>query len=90
MADVTALRDAVRFAGECQGGSGPWCRHASALLDAARAFVDSQPVVPPAKACTDPCPPTWDGHWRDWHKGHGCDVEARVEAVRAAKERDRA
>ena len=36
MPDAVALREAVRFAEECQGGSGPWCRHAEALLQATR------------------------------------------------------
>ena len=39
--------------------------------------------------CNNPCPPTFGGHWRDWHMGHGCDVDARLahpapDAVRKA------
>lgn len=25
------------------------------------------------KPCTDHTPPWFVGHWRDWHRGHGCD-----------------
>jgi hypothetical protein len=24
------------------------------------------------KPCEERCPPEWTGHWRDWHRGHGC------------------
>ncbi len=33
------LREALRYAEECQHGSGPWCRHADALLRAVREHV---------------------------------------------------
>ena len=26
-----------------------------------------------AKSCTTFTPPWFTGHWRDWHRGHGCD-----------------
>jgi hypothetical protein len=26
-----------------------------------------------ARSCTDHAPPWFVGHWRDWHRGHGCD-----------------
>lgn len=26
----------------------------------------------PKKPCTNPCPSWFTGHWRDWHRGHGC------------------
>lgn len=25
------------------------------------------------KPCTNGTPPWFTGHWRDWHRGHGCD-----------------
>jgi hypothetical protein len=25
------------------------------------------------KSCTNNSPPWFVGHWRDWHRGHGCD-----------------
>ncbi|HSX22840.1 MAG TPA: hypothetical protein VLE97_08725 [Gaiellaceae bacterium] len=25
------------------------------------------------KPCTNSTPPWFTGHWRDWHRGHGCD-----------------
>lgn len=34
-----SLAEALAFAEECQRGSGPWCRHAEALLRAVRAHV---------------------------------------------------
>jgi hypothetical protein len=27
------------------------------------------------KACNNFCPPTWTGHWRDWHRGHDCQLD---------------
>jgi hypothetical protein len=27
------------------------------------------------KPCTNGTPPWFHGHWRDWHRGHGCDVD---------------
>lgn len=26
-----------------------------------------------AVPCANPTPPWFTGHWRDWHRGHGCD-----------------
>lgn len=31
--------------------------------------------VPGRQSCRDNCPPEWVGHWRDWHRGHGCDKD---------------
>ena len=28
-----------------------------------------------AKSCTDHTPPSFVGHWREWHRGHGCDKD---------------
>jgi hypothetical protein len=28
-----------------------------------------------AKPCTSGTPPWFVGHWRDWHRGHGCDQD---------------
>jgi hypothetical protein len=25
--------------------------------------------------CLDLTPPGYAGHWRDWHEGHGCDLD---------------
>lgn len=27
------------------------------------------------KSCTDHTPSWFVGHWRDWHRGHGCDKD---------------
>lgn len=27
------------------------------------------------KPCTSSTPPWFIGHWRDWHRGHGCDQD---------------
>ena len=27
------------------------------------------------KPCTNGTPPWFTGHWRDWHRGHGCDLD---------------
>lgn len=27
------------------------------------------------KKCEEFCPPEWTGHWRDWHRGHGCHLD---------------
>jgi hypothetical protein len=27
------------------------------------------------KTCTDPSPRWFVSHWRDWHRGHGCDLD---------------
>lgn len=28
-----------------------------------------------APSCSDNAPPWFDGHWREWHRGHGCDKD---------------
>jgi len=28
-----------------------------------------------SKSCTDHTPSWFVGHWRDWHRGHGCDQD---------------
>jgi hypothetical protein len=30
--------------------------------------------------CDNPAPPGYTGHWRDWHRGHGCDRDPNVSA----------
>jgi hypothetical protein len=27
------------------------------------------------KSCADSSPPWFVGHWREWHRGHGCDQD---------------
>lgn len=27
--------------------------------------------------CPGACPADWAGHWRDWHRGHGCEMDIR-------------
>jgi len=27
------------------------------------------------KPCSSGTPPWFTGHWRDWHRGHGCDQD---------------
>lgn len=29
----------------------------------------------PSTSCTDYAPRGFSGHWRDWHRGHGCDKD---------------
>lgn len=38
--------------------------------DMAAAALTSRPTP-----CTDFCPPTWTSHWREWHRGHGCNLD---------------
>lgn len=28
--------------------------------------------------CQNTCPPEWTEHWREWHRGHGCDKDPAV------------
>lgn len=41
------------------------------------AHGDVVEVDPPQSkpSCSDNCPPWFDGHWREWHRGHGCDKD---------------
>jgi hypothetical protein len=39
-----------------------------------RAWVDRH-LKPPARQCTNFCPPEFTGRWRDWHRGHGCNQD---------------
>jgi hypothetical protein len=37
--------------------------------------------------CEDYSPPTFSGHWREWHRGHGCYLDDTLEVnVGAAPE----
>jgi len=38
-----------------------------------------------SKSCTDHTPPWFVGHWRDWHRGHGCDQDDGRPRSEAAK-----
>jgi hypothetical protein len=38
-----------------------------------------------AKSCTDHTPSWFVGHWRDWHRGHGCDQDDGRPRSEAAK-----
>lgn len=49
-----------------------------------RSAAQAQEREPPMKQCEDFCPPTWTGHWRDWHRGHGCHLDPTL----AAQERE--
>ena len=48
------------------------------------------------KSCTNNTPPGFTGHWRDWHRGHGCDKDdgklrseaARVEIAQQSANQD--
>ena len=37
------------------------------------------------KRCTDHTPSWFVGHWRDWHRGHGCDQDDGQPRSEAAK-----
>ncbi len=37
------------------------------------------------KSCTNHSPPDFVGHWRDWHRGHGCDKDDGKPRSAAAK-----
>lgn len=32
-------------------------------------------LVPAAKRCDNPAPRSHGGHWREWHRGHGCELD---------------
>jgi hypothetical protein len=36
------------------------------------------PSPEPLKDCSQRCPPTWTGHWREFHRGHGCKQDPEV------------
>lgn len=36
------------------------------------------------KPCTDNAPSWFVGHWRDWHRGHGCDRDDGKDRSNAA------
>ena len=37
----------------------------------------------PSGQCADLAPATFSGHWRDWHRGHGCELDPdRPETIR--------
>lgn len=38
-----------------------------------------------AKSCADHTPPGFVGHWREWHRGHGCDKDDGKPRSEAAK-----
>lgn len=40
--------------------------------EAARPYFDSL-----LEKCPGFCPEGYAGHWRDWHKGHGCEIDIR-------------
>jgi hypothetical protein len=42
-------------------------------------------VEPPRPECTNHTPPGFVGHWRDWHRGHGCDKDDGASRSAAAK-----
>lgn len=51
-----------------------------------RKLIDESPhgSVPP---CSNTSPRWFSGHWRDWHRGHGCekdDGKPRSEAAKSA------
>lgn len=41
-------------------------------FEASRAHLDSV-----LEECPGFCPAGYAGHWRDWHKGHGCEADIR-------------
>lgn len=43
-------------------------------------FVDQHPLPP----CPHRCDRSWTGHWRDFHRGHGCDLDPAAAATRRA------
>jgi len=38
------------------------------------------------QACTDHTPSWFVGHWRDWHRGHGCDKDGKPRSDAAKTE----
>jgi hypothetical protein len=36
--------------------------------------------------CLDFCPPGYQGHWRNWHRGHGCNRDDSVQQAPCADE----
>lgn len=41
-------------------------------------LVESLTLISNAKRCTQRTPREWSGHWRDFHRGHGCDLDPAV------------
>lgn len=42
-------------------------------------------TAPAPESCADNTPPWFVGHWRDWHRGHGCDRDDGKPRSEAAK-----
>jgi len=52
----------------------------------ARSKAHMEEVLAP---CPGPCPADYRGHWRHWHRGHGCEADIRgnhAEYTRAVSE----
>lgn len=37
-------------------------------------------VAPAKKRCENWAPATFSGHWREWHRGHGCELDPSAPA----------
>lgn len=44
----------------------------------------TDPKTTPAKSCSKGTPSWFTSHWRDWHRGHGCDKDDGVPRSEAA------
>jgi hypothetical protein len=51
-----------------------WKAYDKATKEHESARVAFQKLMAP---CPGYCPPGYQGHWRDWHKGHGCEADIR-------------
>lgn len=43
-----------------------------------------EPIKP---LCMNYCPSTWTGHWREWHRGHGCHLDPSTPSPPQADEK---
>ena len=51
---------------------------AELVADIRAKLAPAPPASPPAVSddrCEDLAPPGYAGHWRDWHRGHGCKLD---------------
>jgi hypothetical protein len=84
-AAIVALRNATdaiaALADECSAA-----RARIATLEAAAA-AEAQAIAAPrvetAGECQNNSPAGFTGHWRDWHRGHGCDKDPEYKATRS-------
>jgi hypothetical protein len=64
---------------EADGKECPYCGNA---FRSVRPTYEEQPEpaaaapVPAQEKCSNFAPAGYSGHWREWHRGHGCELDA--------------